>query len=70
MKENQKIMGYNKSKGFEYISLHLKKYNLMMKKFISKDYNFFHKIWIFIDFVGCILKYGVGINDYFQYRCV
>lgn len=68
MSENQKLLGYTKSRGVKYILLHLKKYNFLMETFISKDITLFKKIGIFLDFLVCIPKYGVGINDYFQYN--
>lgn len=68
MCEKQNLIGYTKSKGLNYILLHLKKYNFLMNMFISRDLNLIQKTSIFLDFTGCILKYGVGINDYFQYN--
>lgn len=66
--ENQKITGYNNDKGFSYIKNRLKKYNLLMSKFISDNLNIFQKLYICFDFVLCIFIYGSGINDYFQYN--
>lgn len=70
MKENrfQKIMGYNNSKGLDYIKVHLRKYDILMKTFVSPNLNPIQKLWISLDFMGCVLKYGAGINDYFQYN--
>ncbi len=50
----QKITGYNSSRGIEYITVHLKKYNLLQKYFIEENVGFlkkrFHmvhtKIWM------------------------
>lgn len=68
MNERQEIMGYTDSRGAAYLLLHLKKYHLLMKTFVSPNLNLFRKIRITVDFLGCIVKYGVGINDYFQYH--
>ena len=70
MKENinQKITGYNNNKGLKYIQVHLKKYQLLMNTFIPEEVSWLKKIFITIDFVCCVVKYGAGINDYFQYN--
>lgn len=65
---NQKLTGYNHDRGLQYIRLHLKKYRLLMSTFISPDLKLFEKMRISADFVGCVVKYGAGINDYFQYN--
>lgn len=66
--EKIKITGYTGSKGKEYLVLHIKKFNLLMKNFISDRLNFFQKFGIILDFSLCVVKYGAGINDYFQYN--
>mgnify|MGYP001623083368 CR=1 FL=1 len=68
MSEKQELMGYTKSNGVQYVILHLKKYNLLMKTFISPNLNMIQKLGITADFAWSILRYGVGINDYFQYN--
>ncbi|RHV38121.1 hypothetical protein DXB59_02550 [Ruminococcus sp. OM05-10BH] len=68
MSENQKLMGYTKSKGIQYFILHIKKYNLLMKTFISPNLKIYEKSAITIDFIWSVIRYGVGINDYFQYN--
>lgn len=65
---NQKLTGYNNSKGLSYVSLHLKKYKLLMDTFIPDTLNGFQRFGITIDFIMCVIKYGAGINDYFQYN--
>lgn len=64
----QKITGYNSSRGFEYITDHFKKYNLLQKYFIEEDVGLLIKTYIIFDFIWCVLRYGCGINDYFQYK--
>lgn len=64
----QKITGYNSSRGFEYITDHFKKYNLLQKYFIEEDAGLLKKTYIIFDFIWCVLRYGCGINDYFQYK--
>ena len=64
----QKITGYNSSRGFEYITDHFKKYNLLQKYFIDEDVGLLIKTYIIFDFIWCVLRYGCGINDYFQYK--
>lgn len=64
----QKITGYNSSRGFEYITDHFKKYNLLQKYFIEEDVGILKKTYIIFDFIWCVLRYGCGINDYFQYK--
>lgn len=66
--KNQELTGYNNSKGLQYINIHLKKYNLLMKTFFPQNLNPLKKFIVTIDFVLCALKYGSGINDYFQYN--
>lgn len=66
--ENQKITGYNNDKGLGYLKNRLKKYNLLMARFIGENLNVFQKAYICFDFVLCIFIYGSGINDYFQYN--
>ena len=64
----QKLTGYNKSRGLNYISLHLKKYELLQDTYISPDLNMLQKAAVAADFIWCIARYGAGINDYFQYQ--
>lgn len=64
----QKITGYNSSRGFEYITDHFKKYNLLQRYFIEEDVGLLKKTYIIFDFIWCVLRYGCGINDYFQYK--
>ena len=66
--KNQELTGYNNKKGLFYIKLHLQKYNLLMDTFIGPSVSSVQKIGITIDFLLCTLKYGAGINDYFQYN--
>ena len=66
--KNQRLTGYNKNKGLNYIIVHIKKYNLLMNSFISENLSILKKMFIIIDFVWCVLVYGAGINDYFQYN--
>ncbi|WP_346663654.1 sugar-transfer associated ATP-grasp domain-containing protein [uncultured Merdimonas sp.] len=68
MNEHQRLMGYTTSNGIQYIILHIKKYNLLMKTFISSDLKFYQKAMISFDFAWSVFRYGVGINDYFQYN--
>lgn len=65
---NQSLTGYNKNKGLNYIIVHIKKYNLLMNTFISNNLSVLRKVFIMIDFCWCVLFYGAGINDYFQYN--
>lgn len=65
---NQKLTGYNNSRGLQYIKLHLKKYDLLMRTFITPEPGYIRKIIISIDFACCAVIYGAGINDYFQYK--
>ena len=68
MSDKQKLIGYTKSKGLEYVLLHIKKYILLMKTYISPNLNCIQKFGITIDFLWSVARYGVGINDYFQYN--
>ena len=68
MSDKQKLIGYTKSKGLQYVLLHIKKYILLMKTYISPNLNCIQKFGITIDFLWSVARYGVGINDYFQYN--
>lgn len=68
MSSNQELMGYSNKKGFDYLKSHIEKYNLMMDTYVDGKLNFFKRMKLTIDFMICIIVYGVGINDYFQYQ--
>lgn len=70
MNEKEKIhlTGYNGSKGKEYFILHIKKFDLLMKTFIAPNLSILKRIEIIVDFCMCVILYGAGINDYFQYN--
>ncbi len=68
MDNMEKILSYNKDRGINYIKNRLKKYNILMGKYISNSLPFYKKIFIFLDFIYCVIVYGAGINDYFQYN--
>lgn len=65
---NQEILGYNNSKGMEYVRNHMEKYRLLMDTFISPNLNPLKKVGITADFLYCVIFYGAGVNDYFQYH--
>ena len=65
---NQKLTGYNNYKGLKYVMLHLKKYRFLRSTFISPNLGVLQKLQIYVDFLGCVIRYGAGINDYFQYN--
>ena len=67
-KEKIRITGYTGSEGKEYIVLHIKKFRLLMENFVAPNLNLLKKIGIILDFCICVVLYGAGINDYFQYN--
>lgn len=66
--KNQKLTGYSDNKGVSYITMHMKKYRLLMDSFIPGKLSVWRKLLIGIDFAFCVIVYGAGINDYFQYQ--
>lgn len=67
-KTNQSLTGYSKSRGINYVRLHLAKYSLLLNTYVSRDLNAFQKMLIGTDFITSVILYGAGINDYFQYQ--
>ncbi len=68
MENKEKIMSYNDDKGMTYIKNRLKKYDILMSTYIAPKLPWYKKLFIGIDFAYCVLVYGAGINDYFQYN--
>lgn len=64
----QELTGYRHTSGLQYIRVHLQKYKLLMDTFVSPNLSPLRKIGITADFLFCVLRYGAGINDYFQYN--
>lgn len=65
---NQELTGYSSQDSiFTYVKHRSKKYKLLRDNFVGKNLNIIIKTWIMFDFLWCILRYGSGINDYFQY---
>lgn len=64
----QKLTGYSSSKGSQYLKLHIKKYKYLLDTFVGPNIGTFNKISILLDFSWCVIRYGAGINDYFQYN--
>lgn len=66
--KKQELTGYNNHRGVNYLKIHLQKYSLLMDTFVSPELSAFKRLGITIDFLWCVIRYGAGINDYFQYR--
>lgn len=64
----QELTGYRHTSGLQYVRVHLQKYRLLMDTFVSQDLSVIKRISITADFLFCVLRYGAGINDYFQYN--
>lgn len=63
------LLGYNsKASLTQYIQSHIEKYNYLMSTYIAPVIPMHEKITIAADFVCCVVRYGAGINDYFQYN--
>ena len=45
MSDKQKLIGYTKSKGLQYVLLHIKKYILLMKTYISPNLKLYSEVW-------------------------
>lgn len=51
-----------------YIIGKIKKIKTMMSSFINEELNIFQKFFILIDLAFCMVFYGAGITEYFQYE--
>lgn len=63
------LLGYNSKAGIiQYIQRHVEKYNYLMSVYVAPELTLLEKMMIAADFAFCVVRYGVGINDYFQYN--